>query len=112
MISFKADMTGLTAAIKAFQSEQDAKTEQVASQLMVKGTGYIQDMCPVDTGNLQGSYTRDSITKKVQPCIYEVTWQSGVEYAPYVEYGTSRKGARPHLRPGAHRAIAEVKWPK
>lgn len=56
--------------------------------------GYAKKKCPVDTGNL-----RNSITHQVDgDAVYIGT---NVEYAPYVELGTSRQKAQPFLRPAA-----------
>ena len=55
---------------------------------------YAKMLCPVDTGNL-----RNSITHEVEPeeeCVYV---GSAVEYAAYVELGTSRSKAQPYLEP-------------
>lgn len=54
--------------------------------------GYAKRLCPVDTGNLRNSITHT---------------QSGdaeyigtnVEYAPYVEMGTTRTRAQPFIKP-------------
>lgn len=54
-----------------------------------------KNLAPVDTGKL-----RDSIrTDKVGPDQYEVGPGDEVEYAMYVEYGTSRTPAQPYMRP-------------
>ncbi len=63
----------------------------------------------VDTGRLRNSITwaiggeganapgySGTAPKKDQPCVYVGT---NVNYAKYVEYGTSRMKARPYLRP-------------
>lgn len=50
--------------------------------------------CPVDTGRL-----RASITHRVEADRAEVF--TVVEYAPYVEFGTSRRAASPFLAPAA-----------
>lgn len=57
--------------------------------------GYAKKACPVDTGNL-----RNSITHVVDgdDAVYIGT---NVEYAPYVELGTSKMQAQPFLRPAA-----------
>ena len=47
---------------------------------------------PVDTGNLRGSMTHD-VGKN------EARVGTNVEYAPYVEFGTSDMAAQPYLRP-------------
>lgn len=51
-----------------------------------------KDFTTVDTGRL-----RDSISTAVGRD--EVIVGTNVEYAPYVEYGTSRNMAQPYLRP-------------
>lgn len=57
--------------------------------------------CPVDTGNLRNSIHYNATE-------HEVTIGTSVEYAPYVELGTSRKGARPYLRPAVEDNIDEI----
>lgn len=53
--------------------------------------------CPVDTGNLRASIhtTKGKL---------EDTVGSGVEYAPYVEFGTYKMRAQPYMQPGADAA--------
>ena len=58
--------------------------------------GYAEMKCPVDTGNLRGSITHEVDT--ADDAVYIGT---NVEYAPYVELGTSRQRAQPFLRPAA-----------
>lgn len=57
---------------------------------------YAAKKCPVDTGNLRGS-----ITYGVDTADNAVYIGTDVEYAPYVELGTSRQKAQPFLRPAA-----------
>lgn len=57
---------------------------------------YAVKKCPVDTGNLRGS-----ITHEVDTADNAVYIGTNVEYAPYVEFGTSRQKAQPFLRPAA-----------
>lgn len=57
---------------------------------------YAEKKCPVDTGNLRGSITHEIDTS--DNAVYIGT---NVEYAPYVELGTSRQKAQPFLRPAA-----------
>lgn len=57
---------------------------------------YAARKCPVDTGNLRGS-----ITHAVDAGDNAVYIGTNVEYAPYVELGTSRQEAQPFLRPAA-----------
>ena len=58
--------------------------------------GYAIKKCPVDTGHLRGS-----ITHEVDFDENAVYIGTNVEYAPYVELGTSRQKAQPFLRPAA-----------
>lgn len=63
--------------------------------------GYAKINCPVDTGRLRNSISHgkeDDSTMVVG---------TNVEYAPYVELGTSRMGARPFLAPSIDEHIAE-----
>lgn len=55
---------------------------------------YAKMLCPVDTGNL-----RNSITHTLAPKEKAVYVGSAVEYAAYVELGTSRTRAQPYLEP-------------
>ena len=57
---------------------------------------YAAKKCPVDTGNL-----RASVTHEVDAGGNAVYIGTNVEYAPYVELGTSRQKAQPFLRPAA-----------
>ena len=58
--------------------------------------GYAKKACPVDTGRLS-----NSITHQVRPFEKSVYIGTNVEYAPYVELGTSRMKPQPFLRPAA-----------
>lgn len=73
----------------------------------LQAEGYAVEKCPVDTGLLKNSITHMRINNGV----YIGT---DLEYAPYVELGTSRSKAQPFLRPAAqdhgseYRAIIET----
>lgn len=58
--------------------------------------GYAKKACPVDTGRLW-----NSITHQVRPSEKSVYIGTNVEYAPYVEFSTSRTKGQPFLRPAA-----------
>lgn len=57
--------------------------------------------CPVDTGRL-----RNSITHQMQGDT-SVVIGSNVEYAKFVELGTSRRRATPYLKPAAETAQSD-----
>lgn len=81
------------------QQIADAIDQALAKALEEVGLvaeGYAKKACPVDTGRL-----RNSITHQVRPSEKSVYIGTNVEYAPYVELGTSRMKPQPFLRPAA-----------
>ena len=59
---------------------------------------YAVRIAPVDTGRL-----RSSIHVTVED--NKITLSAGVDYAPFVEYGTSKMKAQPFLRPAVYLTI-------
>lgn len=59
-------------------------------------------LCPVDTGRLKGS-----LSHEVRPSEEMVIIGTNVEYAPYVEMGTSRMNAQPYLYPAVYNHTQE-----
>lgn len=59
-----------------------------------KAEGYAKKLCPVDTGRL-----RNSITHTVDEDEHAAYVGTNVEYATYVEMGTSKTKAQPYLKP-------------
>ena len=81
------------------QQIADAIDQALAKALEEVGLvaeGYAKKACPVDTGRL-----RNSITHQVRPSEKSVYIGTNVEYAPYVELGTSRMKPQPFLHPAA-----------
>lgn len=67
--------------------------------------GYAKLKCPVDTGRLRNSISHD--VREDEKTVYVGT---NVEYAPYVEMGTSRHPeAKPFLKPAATDHTEEYK---
>lgn len=60
----------------------------------LQAEGHAKKKCPVDTGRLRNSITHTTD----EEAAYIGT---NVEYAGYVEYGTSRMKAQPYIRPAA-----------
>jgi HK97 gp10 family phage protein len=60
----------------------------------------------LDTGFLRASLTQQLHKNAGNP--YAIVG-SNVEYAPYVEFGTSKMAARPFLRTAIEKNIAEIK---
>jgi HK97 gp10 family phage protein len=81
--------------------------EAAAARGVQRAGGYIVDLarqlCPVDTGALRGSIRLEP----EQPALRMTVKAGGgpVNYAHFIEYGTSRSPAQPFLTPAA-RAIS------
>lgn len=78
--------------------------EQALTAIGLTAETYAKQECPVDTGRL-----RNSITNAVRADEKAVYIGTNVEYAPYIELGTSRMKARPYLRPAAANHADEYK---
>ena len=74
--------------------EFEQAVERALTRIGLQAETYAKRECPVDTGNL-----RDSITNAVDDKSAYVG--TNVEYAPYVELGTSRAKAQPFIKPAA-----------
>lgn len=74
----------------------DSAIRAALEEIGLLAENYAAKKCPVDTGNLRGS-----ITYEVDAADNAVYIGTNVEYAPYVELGTSRQKAQPFLRPAA-----------
>ena len=70
--------------------------ERALTRIGLSAEGYAKKECPVDTGNL-----RNSITHEVVQSEKSVYIGTNVEYAAYVELGTTRTKAKPYLKPAA-----------
>ena len=85
---------------------KNATTEAISAALEAIGMqaeSYAKLACPVDTGNLRNSITHqqaDEMTEAIG---------TNVEYAAYVEMGTSRMEARPYLGPALTEHVDEYK---
>lgn len=58
---------------------------------------------PVDTGRLKGSIQVDKVS------VDKHNVGTNVEYAMAVEFGTSKQGAQPFLRPAVIKGVAKLK---
>ncbi len=78
-----------------FIAAKNAAVDKALEMIGLKAEAYAKMACPVDTGRL-----RNSITHQKEGAETEVIG-TNVEYAAYVEMGTSRMSARPYLKPAA-----------
>ena len=76
--------------------------ERSLTRIGLAAEGYAKKECPVNTGKL-----RNSITNEVRSSEKAVYIGTNVEYAAYVELGTTRTKAKPYLKPAAaeHSAV-------
>ena len=87
---------------KKVLEEFDNALDRALIRIGLSAEGYAKKECPVDTGNL-----RNSITNEVVQSEKAVYIGTNVEYAAYVELGTTRTKAKPYLKPAAaeHSAV-------
>lgn len=100
-----AKVTGISVANDNTQKVLSSFETQRAFGLMSiaeKCVGYAKTSCPVDTGRLRNSITYMIASDKA----YVGT---NVEYAAYVELGTSRQKAQPYLVPAAKNHASEYR---
>lgn len=70
--------------------------DRALEEVGLAAEGFAKRGCPVDTGNLRNSITH--VVESAEDAVYVGT---NVEYAAYVELGTTRTQAQPYLRPAA-----------
>ena len=75
---------------------QNAVFESVKATA-TKVSNVAKQIVPVDTGRLKSSIQISNLVER--PASAEVG--TNVEYAPFVEFGTSRQRAQPYLRPAS-----------
>jgi len=68
----------------------------------LQAEGHAKVLCPVDTGNL-----RNSITHVADDSVAIIG--TNVEYASYVEMGTSRQSPQPYIKPAIENNMPEYK---
>lgn len=84
-------------------SEAKQKKSRALEIIGGMAESYAKAACPVDTGRLRNSITHEQYSDDTEVI------GTNVEYAPYVELGTSKMGAKPFLRPAAENHTAEYK---
>lgn len=93
--------TGVAEMRQAFERLAEATRSEILSSTAIAGALPIEnrakELCPVRTGTLRRSietrFGESSATKAT------ALVGSAIDYAPYVEFGTSRMAARAFLRP-------------
>lgn len=87
------------------QALEEAKQKKARALEIIggKAESYAKKLCPVDTGRLRNSITHQQFSEDTEVI------GTNVDYAPYVELGTTRMKARPFLKPAAEGHTAEYK---
>lgn len=97
MAQIKLTVKGLNKLIAKYEQRANALN---ARQLVILATAAVnsqaKSLVPVDTGNLKRSISPSIDGNR---SVAEGTVSTNTEYAPYVEFGTSRQRAQPYLRP-------------
>lgn len=86
---------------KFLKAEKEA-VQRALEKIGLTAEAHAKKECPVDTGRLRNSinHTTDEDSAYIG---------TNVEYAPYVEYGTSKTAAQPFLRPAATEHSSQYK---
>lgn len=106
MAGIKVDVKGLNELIAKYEKRANALNAKaivdLSTAILEKQT---KALTPVDTGRLRNSEHSQS-SGNAQAA--EGTLSTNVEYAPYVEFGTSRQKAQPFLATGARLAKPKI----
>lgn len=100
---------GLQELNQEFNDLENALTQEIITALMRGGMIIEADAkrrCPVDTGRLRASLTTDVEREGKTTFVLKVG--TNVEYASFVENGTSRMAAQPFLRPAVDAKAKDV----
>ena len=100
---------GLQELNQEFNDLENALTQEIITALMRGGMIIETDAkrrCPVDTGRLRASLTTDVEREGKTTFVLKVG--TNVEYASFVETGTSRMAAQPFLRPAVDAKAKDV----
>lgn len=79
---------------------------QALEEIGLAAERYAFALCPVDTGRLHNSITHQLDVSDGEKCVYVGT---DVEYAIYVEFGTTKHKAQKFLRPAATDHVDEYR---
>lgn len=103
LVIWRKDMdVTITSNADAFKDGLRDALPKILESWGIVAEGYAKLNCPVDTGRLRNSITHERDDEEGQ-----VQIGTNVEYAPYVEYGTSRMKAQPYLEPAILDNISE-----
>ena len=111
-MAFQVEVIGgdrIKAVLERLQGGLDEKVSKALQDIAERIKEDAKALCPVDTGSLRASIRREAVARPAGT-VWEVGVRAGgyitnpktrrkVDYAVYVEKGTSRRRATPVLRP-------------
>ena len=86
--------------------EYNTAVEQAMKEAVLIVEADAKRNAPVDTGRLRGSITNE--VRKIAGAVLEGRVGTNVNYAKYVELGTSRQDPQPYLRPALRNNFDKV----
>lgn len=98
--TFEIDTALFRAALEAKKAATIEANSRAAARIKDRGVELVQANTPVITGYLQDSFAQDSYVEQDSDGIDRAVIGSNVEYAKWVEYGTSKMAPRAMLRTG------------
>jgi hypothetical protein len=113
MSAWSSNLSVVLASLALKASKVDQAVERAANKGKIVGVQEIQSNLysphhGLDTGNLKLSYPRCTTITKPADGVREINFTSDVDYQVFVEAGTSRMAAIPHVRPGVHAAMPQI----
>lgn len=99
--SINLDAEGFMRSLQAHLATLEVETEADLVRVGLRVQSLARSYCPVDTGRLRSSIV---MRKGRDGMGFYVEVGTSVSYAPFVEFGTSRRRAQPFLTP----AIAQA----
>lgn len=97
-----SEFLGLAAQLERASGQVGAKAAAAVKKTAFDIEADAKALAPVDTGNLRGSISTDIIGDGRFGSI-EAEIGPTAEYGAFVEYGTSRMGPQPYMRPAFER---------
>ena len=105
-MKIEIDDAKILAKFQRIINEAPRACEDIVSNLGAVALTEARNKVPVDTGALKGSLTLEVERNGDQS---SATVGSNLEYAPSVEYGTSRQSPQPYLKPAKEVAKSKMK---
>ena len=94
-----SELRALAADLRRQMAAVPAKVDATTQAFGDRAVGIVQSNAPVDTGFHKSSIGMDILG------LAHVEVGASSEYAPYLEYGTYKMAARPHIIPGVESVV-------